>query len=117
MSATVSNEYGKITYEGNTLSLLSGQAAAECYGLAGIANQGVGAGITNFFRGANAGKGVQVQENGTNEIDIKLYVTAKYGVSLPAVAENVIDKVKYTIENETGLTVGSVDIVVQSIEV
>lgn len=117
MSATVSNGYGKITYEDNALSLLSGRAAAECYGLTGIANQGVGTGLTNFFRGANASKGVEVKEDGSNVISIKLYVTARYGVSLPAVAENVIEKVKYTIENETGLTVDSVDIVVQSIEV
>lgn len=117
MSATVSNGNGRITYEGNTLGVLAGQAAAECYGLAGIANQGVGAGLTNFFRGANAAKGVQVHEDGSNVISVKLYVTAKYGVSLPAVAENVIDKVKYTLENETGLTVENVEIVVQSIDV
>lgn len=117
MSATVSNGNGKITYEGNTLSLLAGRAAAECYGLAGIANQSAGGNRTSIFRGANAGKGVQVAEDGTNTISVKLYVTAKYGVSLPAVAENVIDKVKYALENETGLTVENVEIVVQSIEV
>lgn len=118
MSASVTNELGKISYEGNTVDLLARQAASECYGLTGLANQGgATSGITNFFTGKSAGRGVEVTEDGSNKIRIKLYVTAKYGVSLPTVAENVIEKVKYTIENETGLTVETIDVVVQSIEV
>lgn len=119
MNASVKNAMGTITYEGNTVHVLAEQAAIECYGLAGLSEQGSGSGIANFFFGQKnaAGKGVEVIQDGSDAIKVKLYVTAKYGVSLPSVAENVIEKVKYTIENETGLKVDSVEIVVQSIEV
>lgn len=120
MNASVKNAMGTITYEGNTVSVLAEQAAIECYGLAGLSSQGgVASGISNLFRSQKngTGRGVEVTEDGSSNISIKLYVTAKYGVSLPSVAENVIEKVKYTIENETGLKVDNIDIVVQGIEV
>ncbi len=62
-------------------------------------------------------KGVEIRSDGSENLTVKLYVTMKYGVSLSAVAENIIDKVKYTVEKETGLNVASVDILVQSIQV
>ena len=59
--------------------------------------------IANLFKGDNLQKGV----HGSRRTDLKilsssLYITVKYGVSLSAVAENIIDKVKYTIEKRNG---------------
>ena len=70
-----------------------------------------------MFTGDNLKKGVHVKTDGSENIVIELYITVKYGVSLAAVAENIIDKVKYTVEKETGLNVQSVDIIVQGIQI
>lgn len=118
MSATVADEYGKVTYADSVIAFIAGQSAAECYGLVGMAQRSLGEGITSIFKSdaAAASKGVEVQTDGSDVVLIKLFVTVKYGVSLAAVAENVIDKVKYNVENDTGLKVKSVDIVVQGIQ-
>lgn len=116
MSATVTNEYGQVTYDDSVIAFIAGQSAAECYGLVGLAQRNIGEGFSNIFKGSNASKGVEVETDGSDVVSVKLYVTVKYGVSLAAVAENVIDKVKYNIENDTGLKVKSVDIVVQGIQ-
>ena len=50
-------------------------------------------------------------------IDIDLYVTLEYGVSLPAVAQNAKSNVKYRVEEMTGVTVHTVNVHVENIRV
>ena len=116
MSAILKNNYGTITYNDDYLATIVGLNAVECYGLAGMTEKNFGETLTNFFKSSEIKKGVVVRTDNTENISIKLNVTVKYGVSLNAVAENIIDKVKYSIEKDTGLNVETVDIVVQGIE-
>ncbi|MDL2237732.1 Asp23/Gls24 family envelope stress response protein [Christensenellaceae bacterium OttesenSCG-928-K19] len=117
MSAVLKNEYGTITYDEGYLATVAGLSATESYGLVGMNNKHIGESIVGLFTSDSLKKGVDIKADGSENIVVKLYVTMKYGVSLSAVAENIIDKVKYTIEKETGLNVDSVDILVQSIQV
>lgn len=117
MSAVLKNQYGTITYEDNYVANLAGLSATESYGLVGMNDKHIGEAIIGLFTSNSMKKGVDITTDGSENIVVKLYVTMKYGVSLSAVAENIIDKVKYTIEKETGLNVSSVDILVQSIQV
>lgn len=50
-------------------------------------------------------------------LDIDIYVTLVYGVSLPAVAHNAMQNVRYRVEELTGLKVRNVNIHVESIRV
>ncbi len=117
MSASYKNEYGKVTYDDRTIAVISGISATECYGLVGMSQKNIAAAISNIFKSGDLEKGVHIKSDGSENIVIELYITVKYGVSLAAVAENIIDKVKYSVEKETGLNVKSVDIVVQGIQV
>lgn len=116
MSAVLKNNYGKIIYDENCISAIAGISATECYGLVGMSEKNIGDMITNLFKSGNLQKGVKVKTDGSENVVIELYVTVKYGVSLSAVAENIIDKVKYSVEKDTGLNVVSVDIIVQGIQ-
>lgn len=117
MGATLKNQYGKIDFTDNTIALIAGVNATESYGLVGMSQKSMTDMIAGLFRGDNLQKGVAVETDGSENIVIKLFITVKYGVSLAAVAENIIEKVKYSVEKETGLNVNSVDIVVQGIQV
>ncbi|HBU11950.1 MAG TPA: Asp23/Gls24 family envelope stress response protein [Clostridiales bacterium] len=117
MSAALKNEYGTITYEDGYLASVAGLSATESYGLVGMNDKHIGETIAGLFTSGSLKKGVEIRSDGSENLTVKLYVTMKYGVSLSAVAENIIDKVKYTVEKETGLNVASVDILVQSIQV
>ncbi|MGI6152956.1 MAG: Asp23/Gls24 family envelope stress response protein [Christensenellaceae bacterium] len=117
MSAVLKNEYGKIIYNESYLATIAGINAIESYGLVGMSDKHIGDTIANFFKSDKFKKGVKIQTDETENIVVELYITVKYGVTLSVVAENIIDKVKYAVENETGLNVQSVDIVVQGIEV
>lgn len=65
----------------------------------------------------NAFKGVVVEELEDNTISIELYVILQYGTNISTVANNIIDKVKYTVENITSINVSKIDINVQGIRV
>jgi uncharacterized alkaline shock family protein YloU len=116
MSAVLKNNYGKIIYDENSLAAIAGISATECYGLVGMSEKNVADMLANLFKSDNVKKGVKIKADGSENIFIELYVTVKYGVSLSAVAENIIDKVKYSVEKDTGLNVASVDIIVQGIQ-
>lgn len=50
-------------------------------------------------------------------VSVDLYVVLQYGVSLPAVAENCRNNVKYRIEDLTGVMVRDVNVHVEGIRV
>jgi len=52
-----------------------------------------------------------------DEIVIDLFVIVEFGTRISVVATNIIEKVKYTIENLTGMTVKKVNINVQGVRV
>ncbi len=117
MSATLKIDLGKIIYDEDYIASIAGYSALECYGLVGMSQKNMSEMFTNLFKGDNLKKGVKIKTDGSENIIIELYITVKYGVSLSAVAENIIDKVKYSVEKETGLNVQSVDIIVQGIQI
>lgn len=117
MSAIVKNKFGSITYNESFIATIAGVSATECYGLVGMSQKNITEMITNLFKGDNLQKGVRIKTDESENVVIELYITVKYGVSLAAVAENIIDKVKYSVEKDTGLNVTSVDIIVQGIQV
>ena len=50
-------------------------------------------------------------------IAIELYVILQYGTNISTVANNIIDRVKYTVEKITSINVSKIDINVQGIRV
>ena len=64
---------------------------------------------------ANRKCGVKVSFGEGGGVVIDLFVTMIYGVSLPVVAQNMIDNVKYRVSEMTGLAVNMVNIHVESV--
>ncbi|MEZ4357322.1 MAG: Asp23/Gls24 family envelope stress response protein [Eubacteriales bacterium] len=114
MGATVKNMIGSIVFSEEVLANLAGLAAMECYGIVGMASKTAMDGIVQLFKGENLSKGVKVSVDGNN-LSIHLYIAVKYGVSMPAVAENVVDTVKYKVEKLTGLSVANLDVTISDI--
>lgn len=64
----------------------------------------------------NLSRGVKVTTHG-NEVTIDLFIIVEYGISIAAVAQNIIDTVKYNVEKLTGVTVNKVNIKVEGVRV
>ncbi|MFZ5639607.1 MAG: Asp23/Gls24 family envelope stress response protein [Bacillota bacterium] len=98
------------------IATISGAAAVECYGLVGMAGRKLKDGIGQLLGKEDLTKGVEVVFEG-EQVVIDLFIIVSYGVNIAEVAKNVIDKVKYQVEKQTGLSVKSVNINVQGVRV
>ncbi|MBS4020921.1 MAG: Asp23/Gls24 family envelope stress response protein [Dethiobacter sp.] len=116
MSSEMENELGKVVISEELLANLAGVAAVECYGLVGMASRKVKDGIAELLGRDNLSRGVEVKV-GDDQLTIDLYIIVSYGTKIPEVAVNVMEKVKYTLEKLTGLTVAGVNVNVQGVRV
>jgi uncharacterized alkaline shock family protein YloU len=64
----------------------------------------------------NLSKGVKVRSK-DNELYIELFVMVQYGTKISVIANNVIQKIRYNMENYTGLKVTSITVNVQGVRV
>jgi uncharacterized alkaline shock family protein YloU len=110
------NSLGEIVISEEVIATLAGISAIECYGIVGMASKRATDGLVELLGYDNLSKGVKVytQDNG---VIINLYIIVEYGISIAAVGKNVIETVKYNVENITGIIVKKVDITVEGIRV
>ncbi|MBQ2661511.1 MAG: Asp23/Gls24 family envelope stress response protein [Clostridia bacterium] len=116
MPGLIVNELGKITFSDELLASIAGYAAMENYGIVGMSSKKAKDTLFQLIGTENNKRGVVVTTS-DEEMDIDLYVTLMYGVSLPAVAENTRKNVRYRVEEMTGMKVRNVNIHVDSIKV
>ncbi len=117
MAAEMSTPLGKITITDELIASIAGYAAVENVGIVGMNAKKASDPFIELFGIDNMRRGVRVTVISPELIDIDLYVTLEYGVSLPAVAKNAKENVKFRVESMTGIMVRSVNIHVENIRV
>ena len=117
MAAEIKNELGTIRLSDDIVASIAGYAAVENYGIVGMKSKTAGDALVELFGRDNLKRGVKAVVNDAGEVEVDLYVTLEYGVSLPAVAANTKSNVRYRIEEMTGLTVSSVNVHVEAVRV
>ncbi len=105
---------GKIVLSEEMLSNLAGQATVECYGLVGMSAIRLRDGWAELLKRENLSRGVRLQFK-DNRLVVDLYVIVSYGTRIPEVAANVIEKVKYSMEKVTGISVLLVNVHIQGV--
>lgn len=116
MKGQLSTEYGKIIIDEEVIARYAGSAAVECFGVVGMAYVSMTDGIVKLLKRDSLSQGVNVSLN-NNTIAIQLHIIVAYGVSISAVAENLIGNVKYSIESGTGMKVSRIGVYVEGVRV
>lgn len=116
MTIKVDNDYGVVYINGDVISTIAGASAIECYGLVGMASKNTTNGIVSLLKGDNLSKGVEIKSE-DDGIIIDLYVIVQFGTRISVVAQNIIEKVKYNVENQTGLKVKNVNLNIEGVRV
>lgn len=112
-----SSENGNINYSDEVLSKIVGLATMECYGVVGMVAKNAKDGFWELIRVENLSKGVKVSLSDENSLNIELFVMVEYGTKISVIADNIIQKVRYSVENYTGLKVSSIEVNVQAVRV
>lgn len=116
MKGQIDTDMGKIVVDEDVLAKYAGSAAVECFGVVGMASVNMKDGIVKLLKRDNIRHGVNVSVTG-NKLHIELHIIVAYEVSILAVAENLVENVKYKVEEYTGMDVGKIVICVEGVKV
>lgn len=111
-----SNKHGKVTIAKEVISKIAGLAAMECYGLVGMSSIKVQDGIAHLLGWENLSKGVIVNID-EDEVTLELNIIVEYGTNIHEVANNIIERVSYTLQEKIGINATSIDVNVQGVRV
>lgn len=112
----IKNELGSISVVEDVITTIAGYAAIECIGIVAMASKRATDGLVELLGRENLKRGVRAVLN-EDSVSINLYIIVEYGVSIAAVAKNVIETVKYRVENLVGVKVDQVNVTVEGIRV
>lgn len=116
MSTNFNNHMGKIDVSEETIAIIAGTAVSECYGVVGMASRKIKDGIAELLGKDSLSKGIEVRVS-ENTLEIDIYLIVVYGVKISEVAKNVVEKVSYQVGQLTGLTIKSVNVIVQGVRI
>ncbi len=116
MKGRMDNELGSIVIDTDVIATYAGSVAVECFGIIGMAAVNMKDGLVKLLKRENLGRGISIRIE-DNKISIDFHVIVAYGVSISAVADNLIDNVKYKLEEFTGMEIEKINIYVEGVRV
>lgn len=116
MIGNITTSDGYVNYSEEVLANIVGVSTMECYGVVGMASKNATDGFWELIKGGSLSKGVKLHSK-DNELSIELYIIVEYGTKISVIANNIIQKIKYNVENYTGLKVSCITVNVQGVRV
>ena len=116
MKGRISNKMGEIQINPDVIALYAGTIAVECFGIVGMAAVSMKDGLVKLLKRESLTHGINVDTK-ENKISIDFHVIVSYGVSISAVSDNLIESVKYRVEEFTGMEVEKINIFVEGVRV
>lgn len=107
------NSHGSIRISDDVVKIISGLAATEVAGVAGMSG-GIAGDIVEKLGRKNLSRGVKAQV-GEKEAVIDIFVIVEYGSPIQEVATKIQANVKNAVESMTGLNVLEVNVNVQGV--
>ena len=100
MQGQIHTELGSILIDADVVATYAGSVALGCSGIVGMASLDMRDGLMKLLKK-----------------DSIFHVIVAYGVNIPVVSENLIDSVRYQVEEFTGMKIGKIDIFVEGVRV
>ena len=114
MKGRMETELGSILIDTDVIATYAGSVAVECFGIVGMATVSMKDGLVRLLKKDSLKNGIQVTVE-DNKISLDFHVIVAYGVSISAVADNLINNVKYKVEAFTGMEIDKLDIYVEGV--
>lgn len=111
------NHLGKIAVSDTYFANLVGHVVSECFGVVGLVSSSPSQDFRSLFSKKEIpDKGVQVRTSG-GELIIDLHIAVTYGVNIAAIVKSIANKVTYSVQAASGLTVAKVNVYVADMKV
>lgn len=116
MKGLMNTQLGAVVIGSEVIAQYAGSVAVECFGIVGMAMVNVKDGLVKLLMRDNLTRGVNVSIK-DNRITLDFHVIVSYGVSISAVADNLMSNVKYKVEEFTGMEIEKINIYVEGVRV
>lgn len=110
----IENEHGMISITSEVFTSISGDAAANCFGVKGMGARSKTDGLVHLLRRESMSKGVSVSFNDDGSVSIALHIVIDHGVNIRVLAGSIMNEVSYKVSKATGVPVKSVDVYIDS---
>ncbi len=117
MNGQLNSELGTISIDSEVVATYAGSVAVGCFGIVGMAAVNVKDGLVKLLKKDYLHHGISVQIENRDKITLDFHVIVSYGVSIAAVAYNLMTTVKYKVEEFTGMKVEKINIYVEGVRV
>ena len=107
---------GNIVIDNEVVAQYAGSVAVECFGIVGMAGVNVKDGLVRLLKMDSITRGISVAVK-NNKLLLDFHVIVAYGVSILAVSDNLINNVKYKVEEFTGMEIEKINIFVEGVRV
>ena len=117
MRGQMETQYGKIVIDPDVIATYAGSVAVECFGIVGMAAVNMKDGLVKLLKRDYLTHGINVVVNADNKITIDFHMIVAYGVSILTISENLMETVKYKVEEFTGMQIDKINIFVEGVRV
>ena len=117
MKGRINNQLGQIQIDSEVIARYAGTVAVECFGIVGMAAISMKDGLVKLLRKESLTHGIQLEISDDNKITLDFHVIVSYGVNILSVSDNLMNNVKYKVEEFTGMTVEKINIFVEGVRV
>ena len=114
--SSMNTHMGNIVIDNEVIAQYAGSVAVECFGIVGMAGVSVKDGLVRLLKVDSITRGINVSIE-DNKLVLNFHVIVAYGVSINAVADNLVANVKYKVEEFTGLEIKKINIFVEGVRV
>ena len=117
MKGSISTDLGIITINPEVIAKYAGSVAVECFGVVGMAAVNMKDGLVKLLKRESLTHGIQIEISDENSLTLNFHVIVAYGVNILSVSDNLMNNVKYKVEEFTGMTVDKINIFVEGVRV
>ncbi len=110
------NHIGKIDISETYFESLVSDAVVNCFGVAAMSEVNTAQGFWNKLWKKESNKGVRIRYQ-KSKLIIELHIIVSHGTNIPAIVKSIMNKVRYTVEEATGIQVARVNVFVDSMTV
>lgn len=117
MRGQIENSLGTVSIDSEVVATYAGSVAVECFGIVGMAAVNMKDGLVKLLKKDYLHHGISVLIEDNDKITLDFHVIVSYGVSISTVSDNLMNTVKYKVEEFTGMKVEKINIFVEGVRV
>ena len=117
MTVKINTKDGQIELTDDVIATIVGGAATEIFGVGMASKNAIKDNFQALLGKENYAKGVVVRTTEEGSIAVDVFAVLSYGTKISEVSKNIQERVKFSLENQLGITAQTVNVYIQNIKV